>query len=182
MGLSGEHQVPPPKEEGEICFSSTCPVELGAQAGTAKLLSPCTQGPPWGTISSPSPNPAGVQREGRSEIRSPMEPLQGQDCRSRARRGPSEISIPWDPSPGPAGSMGCRRERQRIPKPSGARESRARKGSVETAVSRGPSPWPAGSTGCRRLRMRYESKGVEALTCTHLGCSGSALYSELSSK
>ena len=121
MGLSGEHQVPPPKEEGEICFSSTCPVELGAQAGTAKLLSPCTQGPPWGTISSPSPNPAGVQREGRSEIRSPMEPLQGQDGRSRARRGPSEISIPWDPSPGPAGSMGCRRERQRIPKPSGAR-------------------------------------------------------------
>ena len=91
MGLSGEHQVPPPKEEGEICFSSTCPVELGAQAGTAKLLSPCTQGPPWGTISSPSPNPAGVQREGRSEIRSPMEPLQGQDCRSRARRGPGDF-------------------------------------------------------------------------------------------
>jgi hypothetical protein len=29
--------------------------------------------PTWGTIASLSPNPAGVQREGRSEIRSPME-------------------------------------------------------------------------------------------------------------
>ena len=137
-----------------------------------KAAEPVHAGPPVGNhliaVSEP------CRRSARGEIRDPkpdgasLEPLKGQDCRSRARRGPSEISIPWDPSPGPAGSMGCRRERQRIPKPSGARESRARKGSVETAVSRGPSPWPAGSTGCRRLRMRYESKGVEALTCTHL--------------
>ena len=28
----------------DLCFP-TSPVELGAQAGTAKLLSPCTQGP-----------------------------------------------------------------------------------------------------------------------------------------
>ena len=77
LGLGAEStRCPPPKEEGEICFFllTTSPVELGAQAGAAKLLSPCTQGPlAWGTISSLSPNPAGVQREGRSEIRSPME-------------------------------------------------------------------------------------------------------------
>ena len=154
LGLGAGSTLVPPTQGGrvDLCFP-TSPVELGAQAGTAKLLSPCTQGPPWGTISSPSPNPAGVQREGRSEIRSPMEPLQGQDCRSRARRGPSEISIPGDPSPGPAGSMGCRLL-PRIPKPAGASESRARRGSVETHVSRDPSPWPAGSMGCRRERPR----------------------------
>jgi hypothetical protein len=76
LGLgAGSTRCPPPKEEGEICFfSKTSPVELGVQAGTAKLLSPCTQGPlSWGTISSLSPNPACVQHQGRSEIRSPME-------------------------------------------------------------------------------------------------------------
>ena len=58
------------------------------------------------------------RRSARGEIRDPkpdgasLEPLRGQDCRSRARRGPSEISIPWDPSPGPAGSMGCRYGRE----------------------------------------------------------------------
>ena len=188
--------MPLPKEEGEICFFllTTSPVELGAQAGAAKLLSPCTQGPlAWGTISSLSPNPAGVQREGRSEIRSPMEqalresvccllvlnlvsstlpcirrprprlqPLKGQDCRSRARRGPSEISIPGDPSPGPAGSMGCWL-RPRIPKPAGASESRARRGSVETHVSRDPSPWPAGSTGCLRGLQRIPNSSLPLL-------------------
>jgi hypothetical protein len=75
------------------------PVELGAQAGTAKLLSPCTQGPPdvgnhLFVVSEPS------RRSTRGEIRDPkpdgasLEPLKGQDCKSRARRGPSEISIP----------------------------------------------------------------------------------------
>jgi hypothetical protein len=109
------------------------------------------------------------RRSARGEIRDPkpdgasLEPLKGQDCRSRARRGPSEISIPWDPSPGPAGSMDCRL-RPRIPKPAGARESRARKGSVETPVSRDPSPWPAGGTGCQHARLgRASSKFRSAL-------------------
>jgi len=52
--------------------------------------------------------------------------------------------------------LGCRWERQRIPTPSGARESRSRKGSIETHVSRDPSPWPAGSMGCRRERPRIQ--------------------------
>jgi hypothetical protein len=77
LGLgAGSTRCPPPKEEGGNCFFSmtTSPVELGAQAGAAKPLSPYTQGPlAWGASSSLSPNPAGVQREGRSEIRSPME-------------------------------------------------------------------------------------------------------------
>ncbi len=102
----------------------------------------------------------------RGEIRDPKpdgaspEPLKGQDCRSRARRGPSEISIPWDPSPGPAGSMGCRRERPQIPKPPGAREPRARKGSVETHVSETQvhgrlAAWAAGGNG-REFRSPLE--------------------------
>ena len=63
-----------------------------------------------------------------------------------------------NPSPWPAGSMGCRRERPRIPKPTGARECGARKGSVETHVSRDPSPWPAGSMGCRRKGVQGEER------------------------
>ena len=101
------------------------------------------------------------RRSAPGEIRDPkpdgarLEPLKGQDCRSRARRGPSEISIPGDPSPGPAGSMGCRLL-PRIPKPAGASESRARRGSFETHVSRDPNPWPAGSTGCLRGGQRSQ--------------------------
>jgi hypothetical protein len=97
LGLgAGSTRCPPPKEEGEICFSplTTSPVELGAQAGAAKPLSPCTQGPlAWGTISSLSPNPAGVQCQGRSEIRSPMEqalsPLKARIA------GPGRGGDPW---------------------------------------------------------------------------------------
>ena len=144
-----------------------------------KAAEPVHAGPPVGNhliaVSEP------CRRSARGEIRDPkpdgasLEPLKGQDCRSRARRGPSEISIPWDPSPGPAGSMGCRRERQRSPKPSGARESRARKGSVETAVSRDPSPWQAVSMGCRRERQRIpkpsgarESRARKGFVETHV--------------
>ena len=65
LGLGAEStRCPPPKEEGEICFFllTTSPVELGAQAGAAKLLSPCTQGPlAWGNISPLNPAMAGWQ-------------------------------------------------------------------------------------------------------------------------
>ena len=56
--------------------------------------------PPWGTISSLSPNPAGVQREGRSEIRSPMEqavsPLMARIAGSTGcrRGGPGIQTVP----------------------------------------------------------------------------------------
>jgi hypothetical protein len=74
LGLgAGSTRCPAPKEEGGNCFFSmtTSPVEIGAQAGAAKPMSPYTQGPlAWGTNSSLSPNPAGVQREGRSEASS----------------------------------------------------------------------------------------------------------------
>jgi len=57
-----------------------------------------------------------------------------------------------NPSPWPAGSMGCRRERPQLPKPPGAREPRARKGSVETHVSETQvhgrlAAWAAGGNG-----------------------------------
>jgi hypothetical protein len=186
LGLgAGSTRCPPPKEEGGNCFCSmtTFPMELGAQAGAAKPLSPYTQGPlellAWGTSSSLSPNPAGVQREGRSEIRSPMEqassplkariagPGRGGDPRRYLSQGTQvqgqlaawaagygcEFRSPLEQvspgrgkvpsrllSPGtqvchkvhgllaaraaggewPAGSMGCRRGRPRVPKPSGA--------------------------------------------------------------
>ena len=62
-----------------------------------------------------------------------------------------------NPSPWPAGSMGCRRE---AAKPSGARESRARKGSVVTHVSETQvhgrlAAWAAGGNG-REFRSPLE--------------------------
>ena len=46
LGLGAGSTLVPPTQGGreDLCFP-TSPVELGAQAGTAKLLSPCTQGP-----------------------------------------------------------------------------------------------------------------------------------------
>jgi len=114
----------------DLCFP-TSPVELGAQAGTAKLLSPCTQGP-----ACTGGNPPGVGKHltaepcnGRlaawaaggngREFRSPLE--QGSAGRGRV---PSRLmSLGTQVHGRPAAWAAC------------ARESRARKGSVETAVS-----------------------------------------------
>jgi hypothetical protein len=63
LGLGAGSTLVPPTQGGreDLCFP-TSPVELGAQAGTAKLLSPCTQGPlAWGNISPLNPAMAGWQ-------------------------------------------------------------------------------------------------------------------------
>jgi hypothetical protein len=63
LGLGAGSTLVPPTQGGreDLCFP-TSPVELGAQAGTAKLLSPCTQGPlACGNISPLNPAMAGWQ-------------------------------------------------------------------------------------------------------------------------
>jgi len=86
-----------------------------------------------------------------------------QGCRRKGVQGEERFRRDCclrNPSPWPAGSMGCRRERPQIPKPPGAREPRARKGSVETHVSETQvhgrlAAWAAGGNG-REFRSPLE--------------------------
>ena len=140
----------PPTQGGreDLCFP-TSPVELGAQAGTAKLLSPCTQGPlAWGNISPLNPANGRLAAwaaggNGR-EFRSPLE--QGSAGRGRV---PSRLM-----------SLGTQVHGRPAAWAAGARESRARKGSVETAVSETQvhgqlAAWGAGGNG-RNFRSPLE--------------------------